>query len=59
MVDEAKLQSIHVAEARLQSIHVSEAKLQDKQKVKVTKEANHGSSASAGVGAAEADSSIC
>ena len=58
MVAEARLQSIHVAEARLQNIHVAEARSQDKQKEKVAKEANHGSSASAGVGATEADSSM-
>ena len=48
-----------VAEARLQSFHMVEARPQSKQKEKVTKEANHGSSASAGVGAMEAGSSIC
>ena len=50
--------SINVAEASLQSIPVAEARLQDKQKEKVTKEANYGPSASAEVGAMEADSSI-
>ena len=58
MVAEARLQSIHVAEARLQSIPVAEARLQDKQKEKVTKEANYGPSASTEVGATEADSSM-
>ena len=58
MVAEARVQSIHVAEARLQSISMAEARLQDKQKEKVTKEANYGPSASAEVGATEVDSSI-
>ena len=58
MVAEARVQSIHVAKARLQSIPVAEARLQDKQKEKVTKEANYGPSALAEVGATEADSSI-
>ena len=46
-----------MAEARLQSIPVDKARLQDKQKEKVTKEANYDPSASTEVGAMEADSS--